>query len=289
MEQMPLHIHLTSVDSTNNFLRTFRPEQESAITLVTADFQTAGRGQRGNSWESEAGKNIVYSLLIHPTTLKPSQMFAISEVAALSVCEALDPLRPSDIHFARRQKSSIMGRPLAEDSPSDECSQSLPLEGNALRSDKEGEFSIKWPNDIYYGNNKIAGILIETDIMGGRISNAIIGVGININQRAFVSDAPNPISLFQILGKETDRETLLHRIMQRFTELYSLLQQDQLPTLHTRYMQRLYRREGFHPYQDEAGTFLARIVDVEHSGHYILEDTEGHQRRYAFKEVSFCL
>ena len=287
MAEQLLHIHLESVDSTNNYLRTFQPSEECPITLVTADFQTSGRGQRGNSWESEVGKNIVYSLLVHPTTIRPSQMFAISEVAALSVCEALDPLRPSGT-------SPIMGRildteRLASSTSTDKCDQSLPITGEVSRSDGEGLFSIKWPNDIYYGNRKIAGILIETDIMGGRIANAIIGVGININQREFLSDAPNPISLFQILGKETDRDLILSRIMQCFTELYALLQQGDLSTLHTRYMQRLYRREGFYRYADDKGTFSARIVNIEPSGHYILEDTEGHQRRYAFKEVSFCL
>lgn len=244
------HIHLHEIDSTNNFLRNFHPEQEEDITLVTADFQTAGRGQRGNSWESEEGKNVVYSLLIHPRHTKPSKMFFVSEVAALSICEALDPL-----------STSIEGLP----------------------------FCIKWPNDIYYGDRKIAGILIETDLMGGRIENAIIGVGVNINQREFRSDAPNPVSLFQITGHETDCQQVLNRIMECFTALYAQLEQGEYDTLHTHFKQRLYRREGFHPYNDENGRFDARIVDIEPTGHLILEDTEGQQRRYAFKEVSFVI
>lgn len=251
------HIHLQHVDSTNNYLRTFSAGNESPITLVTADYQTAGRGQRGNSWESEEGKNLVFSLLVRPTAIKPSQMFALSEVIALSVCETL---------------------------------QSFTTKGEASLNEGESpSFCIKWPNDIYYGNQKIAGILIETDLMGGRIDKAIIGVGININQHEFFSDAPNPISLYHILGKESNRETILSHLMQRFASFYSDLQQGELAPLHTLYMQHLYRRQGFHKYQDETGIFEARIIDVEATGHYILEDAEGRQRRYAFKEVSFCL
>jgi len=239
-------LHLTTVDSTNNFLRQYRAEVESDITLVTADYQTAGRGQRGNSWESEVGKNVVYSLLIHPRMLKPMQFFSISEIAAMSVCEALEGIHHS-------------------------------------------QFSIKWPNDIYYGDKKIAGILIETDLMGGRIENAIIGVGVNINQQTFLSDAPNPISLFQIIKKETPVKEVMTRIMERFDTLYQELERGEIETLHQRFMQHLYRREGYHAYRDEKGDFEARITGVELSGHLHLEDREGIARRYAFKEVSYLI
>ncbi len=248
------HIHLETVDSTNNFLRSYQPEEKSHITLVTADYQTAGRGQRGNSWESEEGKNVVYSLLIHPSTVRPSQIFSISEIAALSVCQALNEFLPED----------------------------------KLRTSRGG-FRVKWPNDIYYEDCKIAGILIETDLMGGHIANAIIGVGININQQQFLSDAPNPISLYQIKGELTNRKQLLATVMDHFKKLYEQLEQGEFEAIHYLFMQHLYRNEGMHPYTDEGGAFMARIVDVEPSGHLILEDMQGSTRRYAFKEVSFVI
>ena len=247
-------IELESVDSTNDYLKRHKTDEEAPITLVTAEFQTAGKGQRGNSWESETGKNVVYSLMVHPRTIKPSQMFSISEVAALSVCEALNE------YLNAEQKEQT-----------------------------DGGFCVKWPNDIYYGNQKVAGILIETDLMGGRIDNAIIGVGININQREFVSDAPNPISLWQIKGEETNRQEVLESIMKHFTCLYEQLEKGELDTLHQHFMQQLYRKSGMHTYRDEQGTFEAIIADVELSGHLILKDESGTLRRYAFKEVSFCL
>ena len=78
-----------------------------------------------------------------------------------------------------------------------------------------GDLSIKWPNDIYWRNGKLAGILIENTLKGNLIKDSIIGVGLNVNQRKFHSDAPNPVSLWQITGQETNREQLLKDILQR--------------------------------------------------------------------------
>ena len=132
-----------------------------------------------------------------------------------------------------------------------------------------GDLSIKWPNDIYWRNGKLAGILIENRLQGNLIKDCIMGVGLNVNQRAFHSDAPNPVSLWQITGQETDRVQLLHSILQAFDKL---LGQD----VHEQYLLQLYRRKGFHPYADKDGAFMAEIGGVE-------------QRRYAFKEVQFII
>lgn len=140
--------------------------------------------------------------------------------------------------------------------------------------------SIKWPNDIYWRNAKIGGILIENRLMGQTIKDSIIGVGINVNQRQFHSDAPNPISLWQIHGHETDRETLLRSILDRFS-LY--INKD----VKSRYVNMLYRRKGFHPYCDKDGTFMAEFKDVEDDGHLVLSKENGQQCRYAFKEIQF--
>ena len=103
-----------------------------------------------------------------------------------------------------------------------------------------------------------------------------------VNQRAFHSDAPNPVSLWQITGQETDRVQLLHSILQAFDKL---LGQD----VHEQYLLQLYRRKGFHPYADKDGAFMAEIGGVEDDGHLLLNDEDGQQRRYAFKEVQFII
>ena len=103
-----------------------------------------------------------------------------------------------------------------------------------------------------------------------------------MNQQVFKSDAPNPVSLWQITGEEADRQQLLDDFL-RCLEHY--LYQDVRP----QYLQMLYRRKGFHPYIDEDGAFMAEIADVEDDGHLILLDDSGQRRRYAFKEVQFVI
>lgn len=149
--------------------------------------------------------------------------------------------------------------------------------------------TIKWPNDIYVDDRKICGILIECDLQGKHISNCIIGTGVNVNQKIFHSDAPNPISLAQLTGKEHDREVILDNIVAHFQHLYEQVLGRHSADIRKEYMQRLYRREGFHPYRDVRGEFLAEIADIEPSGHLLLRFENGNVCRYEFKEVQFLI
>ena len=227
-------VHIGETESTNLWLKGY----ESRDVVVWAEYQTAGRGQGSNRWESERGKNLTFSLLIHPEHVPAARQFHISMAISLALCEALDQL--------------------------------------------VGDVSIKWPNDIYWRNGKIAGILIEHTLHGAQIKESIVGVGLNVNQREFRSDAPNPVSLWQISEQETDREQLLQNILQAFDRLLS---QD----VKERYLSRLYRRKGFHPYADTQGVFMAELVTVEDDGRLVLRDDNGQERRYAFKEVQFII
>ena len=145
-----------------------------------------------------------------------------------------------------------------------------------------GDVSIKWPNDIYWRNGKIGGILIENTLKGNIIMESIIGVGLNVNQRVFKSDAPNPVSMWQICEHETDREALLKEILEAFERILDSKIREQ-------YLSKLYRRKGYHPYADKEGAFMAEIVTVEDDGHLVLHDDNGKERRYAFKEVQFII
>ena len=152
--------------------------------------------------------------------------------------------------------------------------------------------SIKWPNDIYWKDKKIAGILIENELEGKFITQSIVGIGLNVNQEVFRSSAPNPVSLIQILGVTINRQELLDRILRGIMASYIFLEKDYKMAVHNLrqlYLRRLYRKEGFHPYRDKEGTFLAEFQDVEPSGHLVLKDEQGNLRRYAFKEVEFVL
>ena len=145
-----------------------------------------------------------------------------------------------------------------------------------------GDVSIKWPNDIYWRNGKIGGILIENTLKGNIIMESIIGIGLNVNQRVFKSDAPNPVSMWQICEHETDRKALLKEILEAFERILDSKIREQ-------YLSKLYRRKGYHPYADKEGAFMAEIVTVEDDGHLVLHDDNGKERRYAFKEVQFII
>lgn len=227
-------VHIGETDSTNYWLK----EHGEGEMVVVADYQTAGRGCGTNTWESERGKNLLFSALIHPKQIPASHQFHISMAVSVAISEALEQYI--------------------------------------------GDVSIKWPNDIYWRNGKICGILIEQTLKGTLIKESIIGVGLNVNQRKFRSDAPNPVSLWQITAQETDRDALLSDILSR---LRQLLAED----VRSRYMARLYRRSGFHPYTDAGGAFMARIADVRADGRLVLADDEERERIYAFKEVQFII
>lgn len=238
---------LETTDSTNNLLASLCDAQPlPEFTTVWAENQTAGKGQRGNSWESEYGKNLLFSTVCYPDTLPARHQFLLSMALSLAVCDTL--------------------------------------------STYTGSISIKWPNDIYWKDKKICGILIENELQGTCIARCIAGIGINVNQTNFRSSAPNPVSLKHITGQDIDRNMLLTRFLEHFIPLYQALRNQPDETaarLHQRYLEHLYRRNGLYPYADENGTFQARILTTEPDGHLLLEDENGQVRRYAFKEVQY--
>ena len=233
-------IHLTQTDSTNHWLR---EHSSDGNVIVWTDYQTAGKGCGTNTWESQKGENLLFSMLCHPREVPVSQQFALSEAIALTLHGVLCRLLP------------------------------------------DKQVSVKWPNDIYVDNRKIAGILIENRLRGNVLADCIIGVGLNVNQDVFLSDAPNPVSLRMLTGQTYDRATLLHDIATAFKQEYRRCGgQEQ----HFDYVTRLYRNEGFHAFRDAEGTFEAELETVETDGHLILRDRQGLLRRYAFKEVEHC-
>lgn len=253
-------IELDAVDSTNNFLRQLDLQGDSRTTLVTAEYQQSGRGAGTNRWESERGANLLFSLRVLPRHLPARRMYSLSEAAALAVRDGLEAAAGSFLSSAAGSLSSAAG----------------------------SGFSVKWPNDVYFGNSKVSGILIENDLQGAMVCRSTIGIGINVNQELFVSDAPNPRSLCQIVGHAVERRMVLEEFMLRFMRYMRSLDEGSdaaLDDLHRRYKKHLYRFGEKHKFADEMGVFCAEIVDVEPSGHLILLDDEGQRRRYEFKEV----
>lgn len=238
-------IRLKETASTNDYLRSIATPSIDEMTVVAADHQTAGRGQGCNKWESEAEKNLLFSILTSPTSVAADRQFVLSMAGALALKATLDRY----------------------------C---------------EG-ISLKWPNDIYWHDRKISGTLIETSLQGKMIKRCIYGTGLNVNQREFHSDAPNPVSLYNIIGVETPLEDILDTILSEFQMYYQLAVNGCHDCIVESYNAALYRRQGMYPYQDTATgeTFTARIEHVGTDGLLNLIDSHDQRRTYSLKEVKF--
>lgn len=241
-------IWIDACPSTNSHVASFPLDTNGVVVATRA--QTAGRGQKGNSWESEPDKNLTFSVMWQPHGFAARDQFAISEAVALAVIDLLSELGL--------------------------------------------EATVKWPNDIYVGDKKICGILIEHSVMGLDLSRTIAGVGININQREFVSDAPNPVSVIQLIGAELSLEPLLERYVSILeSRLDAISTAEGRRDIHDEFQKCMWRFDG-KPYpfrdRDSEQTYLGIIRGVEPLGFLEVENTEtGEVRKYAFKEVEFLL
>lgn len=157
------------------------------------------------------------------------------------------------------------------------------------------DFTIKWPNDIYWQDKKVAGILIENAIIGNEIKYSIAGIGLNVNQTKWKTNAPNPVSLKQITGKEYDLDVLMQQL---YTEMMKALDEN----VWEDYIAHLYRREGWWYFAEREvsvvpsrvltehveNMFLAQIKEVTEQGELVLQAKEG-TKKYHFKEIQFVL
>jgi BirA family biotin operon repressor/biotin-[acetyl-CoA-carboxylase] ligase len=244
MQDNPEVFRFQSLDSTNSKLHEFMAHKDLAeFSAVIASHQTAGRGQIGNSWESEKDQNLTFSIVLYPHFLKIQKQFRITQMITTAITDVLIDIIP--------------------------------------------DISIKWPNDIYAGNKKIAGILIENSLSGATISSTIVGVGLNVNQEVFISDAPNPVSMRMLTQTTFDLDALFMQIRQAMIFRYIQWLEHGIRSIKKDYFKRLYRNEGFFEYRDENGSFMAKIDNIQDSGHLLLTDASGKPRIYAFKEVSF--
>ena len=155
--------------------------------------------------------------------------------------------------------------------------------------------TVKWPNDIYWKDFKLAGTLIEPSLRKGVVADCIIGTGININQTTFRSDAPNPISLKQVCGYELDREEVASKVTERFLEYITLMESpDNWTSIRKAYRDALYRKDGIHCYQTTSGRlFKAALHAVEDDGTLVLDvlaaDGRTDLQKFVFKELKYIL
>ncbi|MCQ2226466.1 MAG: biotin--[acetyl-CoA-carboxylase] ligase [Bacteroidales bacterium] len=241
--------HYSEIDSTNSQLRRLIVSGEADnFMIVTADYQTAGRGQVGNCWESENNKNLLFSILLRPQSLDVRLQYYLSMAISVAVVAAISPIVAS------------------------------------------ASVKVKWPNDIYVGDKKLAGILIENTLRETKIGDCIVGIGLNVNQDKFLSDAPNPVSMLNITGREHDISLIAESIRRHMMLALDDVNNQRWSDIISAYMSILYRYDGeFHPFRDPQGDFMARISAVEPDGHIHLIDEKFSERIYTFKEVEFII
>ena len=265
------------LDSTNT-RAAIEADTSAEGTVWVADFQTAGRGQRGNKWESAESKNLTFTILLKPEFLHPSRQFCISQICSIGICRYL-------------------------------TAKGLPAK-------------IKWPNDIYIGNKKNCGMLIEHSIRGDKLAVSIAGIGLNLNQTRFASDAPNPTSLLlecssrQLLpstasGQEKfastfsfDRKEELQQLLGYIFTVYQELQDGFHTELDKEYTQNLYRLGEWHKYIEidpdapadmpvekimQGKEITARIIGVDPYGCAIFEHLNGTKKTYPFKGIRYVI
>lgn len=250
-------MYIKQTYSTSTLLREQYSDELPHLYTIRTDFQTAGRGQSGNSWESEAGKNLLFSTLLRYEGIKAAEQWRLSMLVTVTLWEML--------------------------------AKHLPYE----------QLTIKWPNDIYFGDKKLVGILIENALIGQSVGYTIAGVGVNVNQTNWLSDAPNPISLKEITGKEHDVAILLSEWISTIKKW----EKCSIDELSTAYLQHLYRKEGWYEYVERevssaptaiaqrgtTGIFSAEFVGITNQGELILRKKNGEEKIYHFKQIRFVV
>lgn len=202
--------------------------------VVWARQQTGGRGQRGNSWESEKDKNLTLSIAIFPSFLDVANQFLINKIASLAI--------------------------------SDFVKHRLLIEGISPDLVK-----IKWPNDIYIKSEKISGILIENSLRANQIQSSVIGIGLNINQDLFKIKGAKPTSLKIISGKDSDLKLCLEALCSFMEMRYLQLKSSKIELINKAYEKLLYKFMVWNNYSLHGKTHNARIIGTSPQGKLILE------------------
>jgi BirA family transcriptional regulator, biotin operon repressor / biotin---[acetyl-CoA-carboxylase] ligase len=251
--------HFEELPSTNTYASELLSESSNLAqntngsiegVVVSTFNQTYGRGQMGSRWVSEPNMNLAVSIILKPHFLQARQQFHLNKAVALAVCDFV-----SDQY--------------AEKNPS-------------LKND----VTVKWANDIYVKNNKIAGILIQNTLSGVDIQSTIIGIGININQTQF-ADLPNATSLKLETKKTYDLREMLEKLCVFIEQRYLQLKNRNFDKLHNEYLDKLYRMGEDAIYQYPNGDYFSgRIIGVGDNGKLTLLTKSGVEN-FDVKEVKF--
>lgn len=219
--------------------------------VYLADEQTAGRGQGTNSWHATPGDNLTFSMVVYPDHLAVERIFALTQLTGMAVAETV-------AHFLTTYLAATV--------------------------------RLKWPNDVYVGDQKIAGILVQNGLRGHSVSWSVIGIGLNVNETNFPKElATKATSLAQLMGTTFATGEVLDFLLERLGHYYQLSAPRRLTELGHRYQGLLYRRNMPGRYQEvETGTFFFAVLrGVNDIGQLRLELAEGGERVFSLREVRF--
>lgn len=247
-------VFLPSCHSTNDIAAEMIHHSEHDVlegTIIVTDHQTAGRGQRGNAWETSPGDNLTLSLILKPTFLSPS------------------PQGTSGGQFELNLAVSLA----VHDTFAEELDEAL---------------KIKWPNDVYVENRKMGGILIENTIQGAYLSHSVIGIGLNINQMSFEYAAATSLKKETKQPFRYDLEPILERLMGHLEKRYLQLKNGHSDWLQSDYFARLlgYRAAAF--YRANGQVFVGEITGIDPHGRLLMQ-ASGQVLTFGLKEVEFVL
>lgn len=231
-----------TLESTNDFCKDYyRQMGNSAFSAaVWTVEQSKGKGQRGNGWHAEPGKNLTFSVICDSSFLNPDELFYLNKAVSVAIIAFLNEI--------------------------------------AIKAE------IKWPNDIYYKNEKLAGILIESSINGPKLLYSVIGIGLNINETNFPKEL-KATSLKLISGKEFNLEDCLDKLLNHLDNcLWKVKQQKK--QLDEAYFNHLLGLNSMGIFEDEHGVFGGTIKNVTENGLLQIE-TNHTLKNYNFKEVKF--
>jgi len=235
-------VYLPHCHSTNDVARAFdKSDKLKEGTVVMADYQEKGKGQLGNVWVSEAGKNLLFTLVLKPKEWPAGKQFYLNALISTALLRAIRTYLPNE------------------------------------------NLEIKWPNDIYVNDRKIAGILIETTINGTNLESVLCGIGLNVNQSHFT--LPNATSLQMESGQTYDRDGILETILLEMEKDYPL-HSDKWQALFDLYQIQLRWRNEEHMFEVDGKEKAGAIQGVDASGKLVVLLTDG-LRTFGLKEIRF--
>ncbi|NJB84607.1 BirA family biotin operon repressor/biotin-[acetyl-CoA-carboxylase] ligase [Lewinella marina] len=245
--------YFSRVDSTNAALLQALTDGEALPSgaVYLTDEQTAGRGQGSNGWHATPGDNLTLSVLCRPDHLSVDRVFSLTEAAALAVAATV-----------RR----------------------------FLAPARRGEVTVKWPNDVYVGDRKVAGILIQNGLRGNQVQWAVVGIGLNVNEVDFPPEIEdNATSLRQLTGGEVEREMALSALFTELTEWFAYLEEGRQAELRRHYLDALYRRGQLRTFRrlPQGEAFPATITGVDPAGRLLLTHADGTTEAFAQRSLQY--